>query len=704
MSEPIPDAGGGFAASILATQKPEDPAVKVNPDGSVDIFNINASVPRLVEGDDFYRNLADDIPSVDALAQLVIEGVDSDKQNRQQWMDNYRKGFELLGLEIEEIVGTKANKRNVSSVTHPLLLESVVRAQGMARAELLPANGPVKVTINGQSDMMLDALAKDLEDDLNLYLTNGAPEYYPDTDRGLFSVFLSGNWFRKVYYCPVRQRPVCESIEVEDLIVPNSTVSLDTASRITHQSQMSQGMMKRMQLFGDWRQVELGDPMPYQDIENVRQAKKNVLGLGGGTLTPNTNSYVIYETHLDLDPREYGWIEEGAPEGLMLPYVVTVEASSQKVLSIRRNWRPGDDRFMRRQMFVHYGMIPAFDFLCLGYVHLLGNSTRALTAAWRLLCDAGMFANFPGGLKIGGFRTGTNEIAPSPGEWFDIDANGIDDIRKLIMPLPYKDPSPVFIQFLSQIAQDSRQMAGTVMMETGEGRTNIPVGTIMAMIEQQTQISAVVHKRLHTAQAREFQLLKEVIQENPESIVKVIPNPRRRWLGQLAFNQVDLVPASDPNVPSQTHRVLLATSLIQMAQTNPDIYNKYAVHLRAWQTVGVKDAAEFLVPPQPQGPNPMMQAPLMAAQAQMVKAQADMQKVQNEQVDSQRKAMAEGMHAEIERQKAMIELELQRQQAAAKQQEHLMDLEMKRLEMLREQMQMAAAHRAQQEPKGEGHE
>lgn len=674
MSEPQSDPFDTLL-NHLENEGGEGMSVQIDEDGGVTLTPI---IRHKASGDDapenFYRNLADDIPSVDGIADQIVNAVDQDEQARSEWMSNYRKGMELLGLRIEEIVGTKANKRNVSSITHPLLLESVVRAQGQARAELLPAAGPVKVRIAGDSNAQLDDLARSLEQDMNLYLTVGAPEYYPDTDRGLFQVFFSGNWFRKVYFDPLRRRPVCQSIDVDDLIVPINTVDLDTALRVTHKVEMSQPMMKRMMAFGDWRQLNLGEPTGVDLEENTGHT---MFGPRTANMRVEDRPYIVYEVHLDIDPEDMGWHERGAPANVPLPYVITIERDSRQVLSIRRNWRPGDDRFIKRQMFVHYGMIPAFEFLCLGYVHLLGNSTRALTSAWRLLCDAGMFANFPGGMKIKGIRLGTNEIAPSPGEWFDIDGNGIDDIRKIVMPMPYKDPSPVFINLLEIISRDSRQLAGTVLQETGEGRTNIPVGTIMAMVEQATQVSAVVHKRLHAAQAREFQLLKEVVSENPESIVRVIPQPDRRWLGKLEFDSVNLVPASDPNVPSQTHRVMLATAIVEVAARNPDIYNRYAAHMRAWRTLGISDAAEFMhfPMPNPEAANPLAAAPMMAAQAQMLKAHADMQKIQAEVEDSRRKAAAEAVELEFQKQKAAIDAQLKQMELAARQRESVVDFQ-----------------------------
>jgi len=668
--------------------------VSIDDDGGVTVAPLLPQASRAAS-DDFDRNLAREMDEglLSALGGDLIQGIEADLESRREWIDNWTKGMPLLGTKIEEMSGTKTNKRNISSLVHPLLLEAIVKAQGAARAELLPAAGPVKVRLRGNNTEAQDDLAQSLENDMNNYLTTVAREYYPDTDRGLFSLFYGGNWFRKVYMCPLRRRPVCESIDVSDLIVSQDAVDIDNAMRVTHRAMISPTLMRRMQIFGDWLDITLGTPTP--DETESGRAKRELTGERNMSLRPEDQSFTIYETTTDIDPEELGFNEPDAPPGLPLPYVVTIEKDSRSVLCIRRGWRQGDDRFVRRQRFVHYGMVPSFGFLCLGYVHLLGNSTRALTAAWRLLCDAGMFSNFPGGVKLRGTRTSTNEVAPTPGEWVDVDGQGVDDLRKIMMPMPYKDPSMVFVEFMAQVAQAAKEMGGTVNLATGEGRTNIPVGTMMAMVEQATQVGAIVHKRLHTSQAREFELLKEVIAENPDALAAAIPRPDLRWRGKLEFDDIDLIPASDPNVPSQTHRVMLATALVQIAAENPDIYDKLAVHERAWRTVGVNDTKAFLHPQPPPGPQQPDPAAAMASQAQQIKAQADLLKAQTDAADSRRKAATEAVETHAKMQKAQTDQQTAAAQAAAKERLAFIEQETERMrlqsEMTRAQAQAAAA-------------
>ncbi len=343
----------------------DDPAsvteVVIDPDGGVTISAPAVHTPRdAMDPEDFNRNLAA-TEDMSFVAHDLLEGIEADRLTRREWEDNYAKAIGLLGLKIEDVSTTKAQKRNVSTITHPVLLEAVVKSQGMARGELLPAAGPCKVTLRGDDTGGLDMLAKSLEQDMNAYLTVGAPEYYPDTDRGLFGFFFGGNWFRKVFMHPLRRRPVAESIAVEDMIVSEDAVDLETALRITHRSLLSPTMMRRMQIFGDWLDVTL--PPAQAPMDPVTQAKAEETGVRMVGARTQDQPYTVYECTTDLDPADYGLHEPDAPAGLPLPYVVTLEKDSRTVLAMRRGWRQGDPMFARRMRFVHYGMVPAFGFL-----------------------------------------------------------------------------------------------------------------------------------------------------------------------------------------------------------------------------------------------------------------------------------------------------------------------------------------------------
>lgn len=671
---------GGFGVGNQAT------VVEIDDDGSVTIKAPAVHRKREKKGG-FHQNLAqnEDI-DLNGIAQELLEGVEMDTKSRAGFLENYQNGIELLGLE------TKSDeKEKTSKIGHPLLLEAVVRAQSATGAELMPAGGPCKVeNIAGGSELG-DDLAAALQTDINNYLTNGAPEYYPDTDRMLFGLFYSGNAFKKVYNHPLRRRPVSETVGIEDLIVSEDATDLETAIRVTHSSEMTTGMVRRMQQFADWLDEDLGTATPR--VDGVRVAQRRVAGMSGIMARPQDVPHEILEITSDLDLSEYGYEQPDLPD-LPLSYIVTTDKQSQKVLALRRGWVDGDEQFKRRQRFVHYGMVPSFNFLCLGFMHLLGNQTSALRGIWRLLVTSGMYANHPGGVKVKGVRMSTNDIRPGPGEWPEVDVSSYDDIRKALMPMPYKDVSPVFMQLAEAIGQDAMRMAGMAEMEVGEGRTNVPVGTMMSMIEVSTQTMTAVHKRLHRAQARELELIRDCFIENPEALAR-LPNAAHPWSKAEEFANLDLKPASDPNVPSQIHRIQLATALVTVAGQNPDLYDRTAVHKRAWKTIGVQDAETFVLPqpapPPPGGPGAAPPDPLLG-QARMMEAQAKIAKVKQDGIDLQRKAaeaqIADEQHkAELAAEAQNKQLEMQTRQATANSQ---MQVEATRLQI--EQARLQSEH------------
>lgn len=617
------------------------------PDGSV-IVGVEIGGDEEEIEISFDDNLADDLDdmALSNLCQDLLEGIDNDIQSRQQLLETYSKGMDLLGLKIEDRAN-KQTRKAVSTVRHPIMLESVITFQSTALGEMLPASGPVKIQVIGGNSKNSDDTANAFEEDCNAYLTNGAPEYYPDMDRGLFNLGYGGTLFKKVYRHPVKKRPVSECVSLVDLIVSEDTVSLDDAIRVTHRIKINPPDMKRMQLSGAWRNVYLMPPPP--SYNPVDQKTKILAGIAATTQRPKDTPFEVYECYTELNPEDYGLPDEKQEEGLYLPYRVTMEKDSRKILEIRRNWREGDAEFKKRQRFVMYGLVPSMGFLCLGYLHLLGNQTRALTAAWRIMLDCGMLSNFPGGVRVKGTRQTTNEINPGPGEWAEIDTGPMDDIRKALMPLPYKDVSPALMQLSELINKNVQGISGAVELQSGEGRTNVPVGTVMAMIEQQTKIMAAVHKRMHHAQAMEFSLLKELFEEDPESLTKWVKNPARTWTREQ-IERYEMLPQSDPNVPSQTSRLMVSTALVTLASQNPDIYDKLKVHKRALRNIGINDADDFLHPPPPptppQGPSPnpaAASAPAMLAlKGQELKMKQDQQ---------QREAAQGVLHAKQEQQK-----------------------------------------------------
>jgi hypothetical protein len=654
-------------------------------------------------GEGFDENLAekmDDGPLA-ALAMDLIDGIQSDINSRSEFIGNYTRGLDLLALKIEDRAQGNRRKRT-STIRNPVMLDAVIKFQAAASAELLPASGPCKVRDDAEITEERDMVAAAFERDMNHYLTVTAEEYYPDTDQMLMRLAFGGTAFKKVYRCPLRERPVSESVNLSDLIVSEQATDLANALRITHQLMMPPSNVRRLQLDGFYRDIDLGMPQPNTD--EVRRKEAAIHGLATTTTRPQDQDRTLWECYTDVDLVLYGFKEKGAQERLPLPYRVTIDKDSQTVLEVRRNWREGDKKYRKRKRFVKYGMIPGFGFLCLGYLHILGNQTRALTALWRIMIDAGMFANFPGGVKVKGTRQSTNELDPGPGEWVEIDTGPLDDIRKALFPMPYKDLSPVLITLAETISKYAEKLGSSVEFATGEGRTNIPVGTIMAMIEQQTQVMATVHKRLHRAQQEELILLKELFAEDPSALgrapARVPGDNQQPWTDADEFADVNLVPATDPNVPSQMHRIMLATALVTLASQNPDIYNKMNVHRRALRTIGFGDVDTIL---QQQPPPPDQNQGDNALQAQDLALKA--QELQLKKEEQQRKAAS----TETETQQRQQELDQkERMQTADREskeriEQQQVDTEKARLESQRESEHADRREKARQHTAGLAH-
>ncbi len=587
---------------------------------------------------EFSDNMAEDSDVESALSGIVtdlLDGIDADIRSRQEMVSTYTKGMDMLGLKIEDRSG-KRQRKQTSTVRHPVLLESIVQFQSGAMAELLPATGPCKVKIDDGDDNNMDELAQALENDINHYLTTVATEYYPDTDRGLFYLGYGGTLFKKVYNDPIRKRPVSECVYMTDLIVSEQATDLENALRVTHQIMMNRGDVKRMQHAGAWRKIELTQPSPI--VDQAKQKIGSLQGLNKISTRPKDQQHTIYECYCELIPSDCGFKEPYCDSDIPLPYMVTIDKDSRTVLDMRRIWKEGDENYQRQLPFVMYGLVPGLGFLNLGFLHLIGNQTRALTAIWRILIDAGMFSNFPGGVRIKGTRQSTNEIQPGPGEWPEIDTGPAEDIRSALMPLPYKEPSAVFIQLSEIIGSDAQRMGSVVEMPAGEGKAEIPVGTMLAMIEQQTKMMASVHKRLHVAQKQELMKLKVLFAEDPEALYRT--NPKARQWKAEELNNLMLVPASDPNIPSQAHRIMQATALVTLASNNPDIYDKFAAHQHALRTIGITDTQQFIHQAAPQSPqqDPRIAMATQQAQAHQQETQVKMAGLQQKAQQQQREA------------------------------------------------------------------
>ncbi len=608
-------------------------------DGSVTVSLDGKPIsdPRQKEDDArWFANLAEKIDSLELsrIAEDLLRGIEDDLQSRKEWIEDLRQGLKLLGLKIE-IPGLQgasdgAPVEGMSKVRHQLLLENVLRFQANARAELLPTDGPVKVRddANGTTPQR-DSMADALEQDLNHYLTAIATEYYPDTDRMLLKLGSGGTTFKKVYFCPLRMRPVSETVDAPDLIVNQTATDLANAKRVTQRILMRPSTVRRMQILGVYRDIPLSTPIP-QKLDELQREEKAQQGVAPEPSNPEDRDREIYECYAELDIAGYEHQWKGAPSGLEIPYRVTIDVSSREILSIVRNYdKPKDDLPTARKTFVKYTFVPGFGFYDIGLIHILGNTTNALTAALREMLDNGMFANFPGFLMadIGGRQNG-NIFRVPPGGAAPIKTNGMP-INQAVMPLPYNTQQMApLMSLIEAMANDGARLGGTSELQVGEGRPDAPVGTTLAMIEQATKVLNSVHKRLHCSQAEEFMLLVDCFREHPESFVRNRTPSPVDWTEATfvqALDDHDLVPQADPNTASHTQRVLKVQALNMWQQANQSLADPISIAKATLRAMGWSNPEQFMAPPSAmaQPPPEMLQAEAKM-QAETTKANAAM--------------------------------------------------------------------------------
>jgi len=628
--------------------------IDLNPFSSVDIDEREDGEER-----GFADNLADDIDEMElaAISAETLEGIRQDEESRRDVLDTRQKGIKLLGLKIEEPrgdVGTSsAPLEGMSTVRHTLLLEACASFQAGARAELLPSEGPVKVRVDlppgaqpaqpgqppqGLGQQPLDELGEALQKDMNHYLTTTASEYVPDTDRMLFIVGFSGDGFKKLYHDPLKRRPMSVSVDPEDLIVSNMATDIESCGRVTHRMRMRRSLLRRMQIIGAYRDVHIQQAAVADTPDAVKQEIADVVGAKPEPMRPKDVDYTLFECYCELD------IDAFAPpqfkgKALPLPYRVTIEKDSKQILEISRNWKKDDPLCQARQTFVQYPFIPALGFYSLGFLHLLGNTTLALTAATREMLDAGMFANFPGFVyakQVG--RQLTNQFRCPPGGGVAIDLPAGMTVQQVVMPLPYKEVGPAFPAFIQHVEQNGRQLAMVSNAPVAEGKQDAPVGTTLALIEQQTKVLGSAFKRLHIAQSREFKLLVDLFKEDPEAMWRHNERPQMNWTKKQflsALQRYELVPVADPNNPTSLHRMAKAAMLKTLQAANPGIYDPIAVDRRVL-TMAAIDPEGLFKGPAPAAPDPMM----MLLQA---KIQLENLKLQQKDKELQLKAATAAM-------------------------------------------------------------
>jgi hypothetical protein len=671
-----------------------DPILRIeHEDGSISISMDGKSLvdqPRKDKGD-WFDNLVEDIDqgALGSIADELLRGIEDDIESRRDWIEGRAQGIKLLGLKLEipGIAGGAdgAPVEGMSRVRHPLLLEAVLRFQANARSELLPTDGPVKVRDdNNNATLEEDTLANALERDLNHYLTATASEYYPDTDRMLLMLGFGGTSFKKVYFCPLRGRPVSESVDADDLIVNNAATDLNNAKRITHRSMMRSSTVRRLQILGVYRDIDL--PMAKDpDLDAAQREERAQQGISAGSFRPEDRDREIYECYCELDIPGFEHKYKGKESGLEIPYRVTIDLSSREVLSIVRNYDEDEAELPEaRTNFIKYTFVPGLGFYDIGLLHILGNTTNAITAAWREMLDAGMYANFPGFLMADtGARQNTNIFRVPPGGGALVKTGGMR-ISDAIMPLPYKEPGPALMNLVSNMAETGMRVGGTSEMQVGEGRADAPVGTTLAMIDQATKVLNAVHKRMHAAQAQEFQLLTRCFQENPNSFWQRNKKPAYPWDEATflsALNDCQLVPQADPNTASHSQRMMKIMGLKQLQQGNPSLYDPIAIDTAALQAMGWSNPQQFMVPPSSLQQKPPPEVQYAQAMVQIKKQEAD---AKTAMVGVKQQEVAAKMQADggapagpqaptIEDQIKMADLQVKKQELQDKQQDSMMD-------------------------------
>ena len=611
-------------------------------DGSVSIDIGGGSPIKPLDTSDFDANLAESLSETE-LGQLsyeLLDGIEQDNLSRADWLEARADGMKLLALKIEKpgsSAGASAGgMSNTSRTRHTLLLEANLRFQANARGELLSSEGPVKVESKMSADTIEgDTEAQALEDGMNYYLTTVATEYYPDTDRMLFMVGFGGCAFKKIYRCPIRRRPVSESVDAADLIISNEVTDLQNADRVTHRILLRQTAMKRMQHLRVYRDVNLGQPSA-AELNAVDQEKQDITGVLV-SMRPEDQPHEIYECYCQIDVPGDEHKEDGEITGLPRPYKVSIDKTSRKILEIRRNWEQEDEIEKPRQVFVKYPFVPAFGFYDIGLLHIAGNLTVAATALLRILIDSGTFSNFPGGLmaKSANKQT-TTDINVPPGAFAPIDVSMIadGDIRKAAMPLPYNQPGPALFQILQELGTAGARVAGSPDIAVGEGRQDAPVGTTIALIEQATKVIDAVHKRMHAAQAREFELLRDLFVQYPSDFWRFAKDKIGSWDAPRllkAMNDYAIVPRADPNTSSQIQRIMRAQAVYMMASAHPELFQVNVVLEWVLRVLGLKNPQNYMAPPQTPGPpppDPKAQAAMISAQASQTAANAKLADVQ----------------------------------------------------------------------------
>lgn len=537
--------------------------------------------------EEFDANLAEflDDSVLGTLGQELIEDFDKDIGDRRDWIQTYVDGIKLLGLKYED---RTEPWQGACGVFHPMLTESVVRFQSESMMETFPAMGPVKTQIVGAISVLREEAAARVREDMNYQLTEVMVEYRSEHEKMLWSLPLAGSAFKKVYYDPSKGRQVAVFIPAEDIVVPYGASNLESAERVTHVMRKTQNELLKLQKAGFYLDVELGEPTVELDDIEKQKAEEN------GMSALQDDRYRLLEMHVELDLKGFeDKDEDGEVTGIALPYVVTVEKGTRKILAIRRNWYEDDILKLKRQHFVHYQYIPGFGFYGYGLIHLIGGYAKSATMLIRQLVDAGTLSNLPGGLKSRGLRIKGDDTPIQPGEFRDVDVPS-GSIRDNILPLPYKEPSQVLMALFNQIVSEGRAFASSGDMSVSDMSANAPVGTTLALLERTLKVMSAVQARLHFAMKIEFKLLKVIIADYTPEDYDYTPVEAGRAAKKADYDMVDVIPVSDPNAATMAQKVVQYQAVLQLAQSAPQLYNLPLLHRQMIEVLGVKNASKLV--------------------------------------------------------------------------------------------------------------
>ena len=572
-----------------------------NEDGSVSLdFNSSVQEELSLEQDANLADVVDERLLMD-LGSELIGLYEEDKESRQDWENSYAEGLKLLGLKYEE---RDEPFRGSSGVTHPVIAEAVTQFQAQAYKELLPASGPVRTQIIGAISPEVEAQSQRVQDYMNYQIMHNMQEFDPELDRLLFYLPLAGSAFKKIYFDETLDRAVSKFIPADDLVVPYNATDLYSAARVTHVVRMAENEVKKLQAGGFYRDIPL---QPYELDDELREKEREISGISK-TSVDNDCTLIEMHTNIDLEGYEHTDPLEGLPTGIKIPYIVTIDLESQKILSIRRNWKEGDEYYKKLEYFAHYKFLPGLGFYGFGLLHMIGGLGRSATSILRQLIDAGTLANLPAGFKARGIRIREPDEPLSPGEFRDIDVPG-GALKDSILPLPYKEPSQTLMQLLGFVVDAGRRFAAIADLQVGDGNQSAAVGTTIALLEKGSKVMSAIHKRMHYAQKQEFTMLAKVFAESMPPMYPYNIWGAEAFVKQMDFDdRVDILPVSDPNIFSMSQRLSLAQMQLQLAQSNPQMHNMYEAYRRIYEAVGVQNIETLLPPPQePQPTDPAIE-------------------------------------------------------------------------------------------------